>query len=567
MQSNCIREASKACFNKCCLNLPEPHSSDSTGSIDPRREFISAILLSIQPNTNFTNHESLPSLTELFSSLKTRVPYYSNTVLADDIRSQEYSHLENHVCLDYVGHGLFSYSQRQGFITATEIASSESPFFDISYNSINLNSYLLYGNQELEFQSEMRKRIIGYMNVFEEDYSSVFTANQTSAFKILADSYPFHSNQNLLTVYDYENEAVQGMVESAKKRGARAHSAVFSWPNFRVNSRKLRKMVINKSKQKNRGLFAFPLQSRMTGSRYSYQWMNLARENGWHVLLDASALGAKDMETLGLSLFQPDFLICSFFKVFGDNPSGFCCLFIKKSIFSDLNQSSTTMGIISLIPTKGSIENQTTPSSSSISQQINEETQEFQEIKEAPSSSEIVELDENPKSTQFKPKIHDTTKNSAIECRALDHADKLGLILISSRTRCLINWLVNALLTLRHPHSGNGLSLVRIYGPRIKLDRGPALAFNVYDWKGERVNPILVQKLADRNNISLNLGFLKNIWFTDDFQEEKEKVLENRRISEKKGNNKIWVYGFLDADFVEKERWRYTALNQTTVEV
>ncbi|KAK6158126.1 hypothetical protein DH2020_005440 [Rehmannia glutinosa] len=597
MQSNCIREASKACFNKCCLNLPEPHSSDPTGSIDPRREFISAILLSIQPNTNFTNHESLPSLTELFSSLKNAVPCYSNTVLADDIRSQEYSHLENHVCLDYVGHGLFSYSQRQGFIPANEIASSESPFFDISYNSINLNSYLLYGNQESEFQSEMRKRIIRYMNVFEEDYSLVFTANQTSAFKILADSYPFHSNQNLLTVYDYENEAVQGMVESAKRRGARAHSAVFSWPNFRVNSRKLRKMVINKSRQKNRGLFVFPLQSRMTGSRYSYQWMNLARENGWHVLLDASALGAKDMETLGLSLFQPDFLICSFFKVFGDNPSGFCCLFIKKSILSDLNQSSASMGIISLIPTKGLNENQTTtPSSSSISQQINEETQEFQENKEQvdkepSSSSEIVELEENPKSTQFKPKIHDTTKNSAIECRALDHADKLGLILISSRTRCLINWLVNALLTLRHPHSGNGLSLVRIYGPKIKLDRGPALAFNVYDWKGERVNPILVQKLADRNNISLNLGFLKNIWFSDDFQEEKEKVLENRRISEKKGKQQdlgVWVVSislgmlsnfedmyriwgfvsrFLDADFVEKERWRYTALNQTTVEV
>jgi len=27
------------------------------------------------------------------------------------------------------------------------------------------------------------------------------------------------------------------------------------------------------------------------------------------------------------------------------------------------------------------------------------------------------------------------------------------------------------------------------------------------------------------------------------------------------------VAKFLDADFVEKERWRYTALNQKTVEV
>ncbi|KAJ0630651.1 hypothetical protein HanOQP8_Chr17g0640841 [Helianthus annuus] len=32
---------------------------------------------------------------------------------------------------------------------------------------------------------------------------------------------------------------------------------------------------------------------------------------------------------------------------------------------------------------------------------------------------------------------------------------------------------------------------------------------------------------------------------------------------------RLWAFvsRFLDADFVEKERWRYMALNQTTVEV
>ncbi|KAL3645373.1 hypothetical protein CASFOL_010553 [Castilleja foliolosa] len=566
MQSNCIRESSKACFKTCCLNpllsLPEePYTSDTPADIiDPRRYFVSAIVSSIQPNATFTNHESLPPSTELFANLKNVVPHYLNTVLADHIRAQEYHHLSSQARLDYIGHGLFSYSQKH-----------ESPFFDISYSSTSLSSYLLHGGgQESGFQSEIRKRIVRYMNMFEEDYSLVFTANETSAFKILSDSYPFRSDRNLLTVYDYENENVQAMVDSATRRGARAQSAIFNWPSFNVNSRKLRKKVINKSRLKKRGLFAFPLQSRMTGSRYSYQWMNLARDNGWHVLLDASALGAKDMETLGLSLFQPDFLICSFFKIFGENPSGFCCLFIKKSIISDLSQSDTSMGIISITPTtqkSENAENQTTPFSSSTPQQ-----------QEKATTSEIVELDEIPKL--------DTTK---IEFRALDHADKLGLILISSRLRYLINWLVNALLTLRHPHSGNGLQLVRIYGPRIKLDRGPALAFNLYDWKGERVDPVLVQKLADRNNISLSTGFLRNIWFSDNYQ-EKEKVLENNGRVRQKGKQELGVFvvsaslgmlsnfedmyrvwgfvsRFLDADFVEKERWRYTALNQTTIEL
>ncbi|MBA0634109.1 hypothetical protein Godav_025201, partial [Gossypium davidsonii] len=99
------------------------------------------------------------------------------------------------------------------------------------------------------------------------------------------------------------------------------------------------------------GLFVIPLQSNVTGSRYSYTWMSLVQENRWHVLLDATALGAKEIETLRISLFDPDFHICSFFGVFCENPSVFCCLFIKKSIgLSVLKGSTTNVRIVSLVP-------------------------------------------------------------------------------------------------------------------------------------------------------------------------------------------------------------------------
>lgn len=81
-----------------------------------------------------------------------------------------------------------------------------------------------------ELEYEMQKRIMALMNLSEDDYTMVFTANQSSAFKLVADSYPFQSNQNLLTVYDYENEAVKVMIESSKNKGARVMSAEFSWP-------------------------------------------------------------------------------------------------------------------------------------------------------------------------------------------------------------------------------------------------------------------------------------------------------------------------------------------------
>ncbi|KAJ6962548.1 hypothetical protein NC652_001264 [Populus alba x Populus x berolinensis] len=509
---------------------------------------------SMYPNSQFTNHESFPSLQESFSYFTKAFPLYSQTDQADKIREEEYYHLSlsNHVCLDYIGHGLFSYSQQRSYSREVRQYSSslETPFFGISYKAANLHSQIQYGCQESEMECNIQKRIMALMNLSEDDYAMVFTANQSSAFKLLADSYPFQSNHNLLTVYDHENEAVKIMIERSKNRGARVMSAEFSWKSLRIHSGKLLEKV--RSKRKNRrGLFVFPLQSRMTGARYSYLWMNMARENGWHVLLDACGLGPKDMETLGLSLFKPDFLICSFFKVFGENPSGFGCLFVKKSSSSVIKDSTST-GLVRLVPARR-------PS------QISEE-----------SANDDTETEEKAGSGY-----------SYLECRGLDHADSLGLISISTRARYLINWLVNALTSLQHPHSENGHPLVRIYGPKVKFDRGPAVAFNVFDWKGEKIDPAIVQKLADRNNISLSCGFLHHIVFSNKYEHEREQILETRtseggtvlRISvvtaalgfltNFEDVYKLWAFvsRFLDADFVQKERWRYTALNQMTIEV
>ncbi|PSS11454.1 Molybdenum cofactor sulfurase [Actinidia chinensis var. chinensis] len=559
MQSPCLREAClHGCFPPFSSHLPLPPQ--------PRCEFEAATASSLHPQAQFTNHESLPPLADSFSNFNKAYPQYSQTRKADQIRAQEYPHLSlsNHVCLDYIGQGLFSSSS----------SPPNSQFFDVVYKSVSLNSQLLYGGEEFEFETQLRKRIMSFMNVSEDDYFMVFTANKTSAFKLLAENYPFHTNKNLLTVYDCESEAVEEMIESASKRGTRVRSAEFLWPGLRIHTRKLKRIVVSRtSKRTTRGLFVFPQQSSLTGARYSYLWMSIAQENGWHVLLDASALGAKDMETLGLSLFHPDFLICSFYKIFGENPSGCGCLFIKKSIASLFNKSSieTSRGIVSLVP---------------------EQAPEFDLLKQdlaGPSSVSEIELDESqsPRNEMGIP------GSSDLECGGLDHADSLGLILISSRVRYLVNWLVNALMSLHHPNSENGLLLVRIYGPKVRIDRGPAVAFNLFDWKGEKIDPKIVQKLADRNNISLSCGSLRHIWFSDGYRYEDEgsTVEEDRSGANKRKENshcrvdvlsasssfltnfedvyRLWAFvsRFLDADFVEKERWRYRALNQTIVEV
>jgi hypothetical protein len=56
---------------------------------------------------------------------------------------------------------------------------------------------------------------------------------------------------------------------------------------------------------------------------------------------------------------------------------------------------------------------------------------------------------------------------------------------------------------------------VHVYGPEVHFDRGHAIAFNLFDWNGVPVRTELVQRLADRNNISLGLGTLCNIMYPE----------------------------------------------------
>ncbi|KAF5773650.1 putative molybdenum cofactor sulfurtransferase [Helianthus annuus] len=580
MNSPCLKHVEQVCSHGCCSNplfsLPDFTTINSTSTTTTtttstssacRKHFTTTTTTSFFPNTRFTDHESLPSYKDSLITFTQTYPKYSDTARVDRIRGQEYYHLSlsNRICLDYIGIGLFSHLQLQTHHPSTPSSSdlhSDFPFFNTIYRSVNLKSQLLHGGEGSPFESCIRKRIMEFMNVSGDDYSMVFTSNKSSAFKIVSESYPFQTSRKLLTVYDYNSEAVDTLVTTSEKRGAKVMSAEFKWPRMRIHSAKLRKMVErNRKKKKPRGLFVFPLQSRTTGASYSYQWMLKAQENGWHVLLDACALGPKDMDSFGLSLIRPDFLICSFYKVFGENPSGFGCLFVKKSMISILEDSC--VGIATLVPAKNS----------SFQAQSDEEH----------SSGTDLELQQEQIVTQGEK-----NKGLPIEYRGLDHVDSLGLMQISTRTRCLINWLINALTKLEHPNTETKTPLIKIYGPRIRFDRGPALAFNIYDWKGEKVEPALVQKLSDRNNISLSVGSLHKIWFDDKYVEEKERVMTEGGTKKSKGVPdiavvtaainflanfedvyRLWAFvaRFLDADYVEKERWRYTALNQKTIEV
>jgi selenocysteine lyase/cysteine desulfurase len=262
------------------------------------------------------------------------------------------------------------------------------------------------------------------VNASAADYDVVFTANASSAIRILAEAFPFRPGSTLVLTADNHN-SVNGLRIPARNRRAR----VVSVPLTRqLRARDPRPWL---TPARTPSLFAFPAQSNFSGVRHPLEWIQVAQRRGYRVLLDAAAYAATG--ALSLSDTPADFVALSFYKLFG-YPTGVGALIARRDALATLRRGYFGGGTVQFVSVQNSLSR------------------------------------EKAGSARFEDGTPNFLAMPAI-CDGLEWLHDLGAGGIERHARSLTEALLERL-------TGLG-DRVTIYGPRDNCERGGAVAFNL----------------------------------------------------------------------------------------
>ncbi len=315
-----------------------------------------------------------------------------------------------------------------------------------------------------DYVESARRYVLKYFNA-EDDYICVFTLNASGALKLVGEAFPFAPGGRYLATYDNHN-SVNGIREFAKSKGAEVDYTPLTSPDLRIDLGKLADRLSEADPDKP-NLFAFPAQSNFSGVKHSLHIIEEARSKGWKVLLDAAAFVPTNR--LDLQAVKPDFVSLSFYKMFGF-PTGVGALLIRKSAYGVLQRPWFAGGTVNFTSVQA--------------------------------RAHMLYVGE----AAFEDGTLNYLSIPAVEV-GLKHLEKVGVETIGERVRCLADWLLTELLSLKH---SNGRPAIRIYGPTTTQSRGATLTLNVYDAEGHLLDYRRVEELAGGQGISLRTGCFCN---------------------------------------------------------
>ncbi|RCV51410.1 aminotransferase class V-fold PLP-dependent enzyme [Marinitenerispora sediminis] len=394
-------------------------------------------------------------------------PELAATAVLDRLREREYRYLDadGHVYLDYAGAGLAARSQLRSHVRRLDGACFGNPHTGSPTSAAS--SELVEGT---------RAAVLTYFNAPPDEYTVVFTANATAACRLVGEAYPFRPGRRFVQLLDNHN-SVLGIREFARAGGAAIETVGLTGPELRGDEDGLH-AVLRRSAARLRlprrgaaggrsGLFGYPAQSNFTGVRHPLEWVDLAHEYGFDVLLDAA--GYVPTELLDLSRVKPDFVPVSWYKLFG-YPTGLGCLVARREALARLERPWFAGGTVQAASVLG----------------------DWYHLAAAEAAFEDGTLN-------FLS-IPDITVG-------LDWLTGIGMEVVGTRVRCLTGRLLDRLTALRH---STGVPLVRVYGPTDTAGRGGTVAFNFLDPGGAVVDERAVARDAAAHRISLRTGCFCN---------------------------------------------------------
>ena len=214
-------------------------------------------------------------------------------------------------------------------------------------------------------------------------------------------------------------------------------------------------------------LFAYPAQSNFSGVKHPLEWIELAHEQDWDVLLDCAAFAPTSR--LDLSMWEPDFVAVSFYKMFG-YPTGLGALIARRRTVERLQRPWFSGGTVVAANVQGDLV--------------------------VPQSGHAL----------FEDGTVDYLGIPAVEI-GVRHIERIGIGTISRRVEGLGTWLLEALQRLEH---SNGSPAIRVYGPATWDRRGGTIAFNFLHPDGRVVDERFVDIVAAAHSISVRTGCFCN---------------------------------------------------------
>ena len=395
------------------------------------------------------------------AAFRRQYPTFDATRSLDALRATEYARLDaqQHVYLDYTGGGLYAECQVREHLELLCRHVFGNP------HSTNPASQAM-----THLVERARQFVLSFFRASPQEYVVIFTPNASGALKLVGESYPFAPGGRYMLTFDNHN-SVNGIREFAQAKGAPVTYVPLEPPGLRVNEAHLQRLLAQ-ARPGQPNLFAYPAQSNVTGVQHPLDWIAHAQQQGWDVLVDCAAFVPSNR--LDLSVWHPDFVPLSFYKLFG-YPTGVGCLLARKSALSRLRRPWFSGGTITLSSVLAA---------------------------DAPGSGFYL----TPGEAGFEDGTVNYLMLPAVEI-GLRYLDAIGIETIHERVGCLTGWLLDQLLALRH---SNGQPVLRIYGPTTTERRGGTIAFNCCDPSGQILDCYAIQQEANQWGLSLRSGCFCN---------------------------------------------------------